>query len=148
MNKLDHMIDNTIKWSKNHLNSEKYLMKCLAFVEDALELSNGIEIFGGDTAKESADLYADSISTGEPPRGSFVFYDCKGEIDGVSNNWGHVGFAINDGKIIHSWGHIRVDNYLDVEKLEGSDTWESPSYIGWVPLERVLIGYRKKAICI
>jgi len=30
---------------------------CLAFVEDALERSNEIEIFGGDTAKESADLY-------------------------------------------------------------------------------------------
>ena len=148
MNRLDLMIENTVKWSKNHLNSEKYIMKCLSFVEDALEKSNGIEIYGGDTAKESADLYADSIQDGEPPRGSFVFYDCEGEIDGEFNNWGHVGFSIGDGKIIHSWGHIRIDNYLAAEKLEGSDTWHSPSYIGWVPLDRVLIGYRKKEICV
>jgi len=142
------MIENTIKWSENHLNSDKYLKNCLAFVEDSLEMSNEIEIFGGDTAKESADLYADSIYTGPPLRGSFVFYDCEGEIDGTFTNWGHVGFAINDGKIIHSWDHIRIDNYLDAEKLEGSDTWKSPTYIGWVPLERVLIGHRKKELCV
>jgi len=29
----------------------------LAFAEDALERSNNIEIFGGDSAKKSADLY-------------------------------------------------------------------------------------------
>ena len=148
MNGLDLMIENTVKWSKSHLDSEKYIMKCLSFVEDALEISNGIEIYGGDTAKESADLYANSINTGEPPRGSFVFYDCKGEIDGKFDNWGHVGFCIGDGKIIHSWGHIRIDNFLSAENLERSDTWHSPSYIGWVPLDRVLIGYRKKEICV
>ncbi|HAG42841.1 MAG TPA: hypothetical protein DCL31_04985, partial [Clostridium sp.] len=50
-------VNNAIEWAKNHLNSREYCYHCLAFVEDALERSNDIEIFGGDTAKESADLY-------------------------------------------------------------------------------------------
>lgn len=148
MSKLDIIIDNTIQWSKSHLNSDKYIMKCLAFVEDALEKSNGIEIFGGDTAKESADLYADSITKGIPPKGSFVFYNCNGKINDQFDNWGHVGFSLGDGKVIHAWGHIRIDNYLELEALEGSSTGETPEYIGWVPLKRVLIGHKKKEICI
>ncbi|GAF24390.1 hypothetical protein JCM19047_4280 [Bacillus sp. JCM 19047] len=52
-------------------------------MEDALERSNNVEIFGGDSAKESAGLYDDSISEGKPPKGSFVFYDCSGPINGI-----------------------------------------------------------------
>lgn len=65
--------DNAIKWAKGHLNSKEYCYRCLAFVEDALERSNNIEIFGGDTAKESADLYEAHKHTDMPPKGSFVF---------------------------------------------------------------------------
>lgn len=55
---------------------------CLAFVEDALERSNDIEIFGGDTAKESADLYEENMQTGIPPKETIVFNNCLGVING------------------------------------------------------------------
>lgn len=58
----------------------------MAFVEDALERSNNIEIFGGDIAKESADIYEAHMQTGMPPKGTFAFYDCNGVINGVRKN--------------------------------------------------------------
>jgi hypothetical protein len=43
----------------------------LAFVEDALERSDNIEISGGDTAKESGNLYGPCKHTKIPPKGTF-----------------------------------------------------------------------------
>lgn len=145
MNKnFDEYIHNAIKWAKGHLNSKDYCFICLAFVEDALERSNNIEIFGGDTAKESADLYGAYMNSGMPPKGTFVFYDCIGEIKGVRKNWGHVGLSIGNGEVIHAWDKVRVDPYLEVEKLTAAPGWEKPKLIGWVPLERIMLGFQKK----
>ncbi len=138
------MIDNALQWAFKYLNSTDYQFKCLGFVEDALERSNNIEIFGGDTAKESADLYKASMQTEIPPKGTFVFYNCTGPIDGITKNWGHAGLAIGDGKVIHAWDKVRVDRYLDIETIITAPGWEKPRYIGWVPLERVLVGYQEK----
>lgn len=55
------MIENMIHWAEDRLGESQYAGWCLSFIEDALEQSNGIEIFGGDSAKESALLYADDI---------------------------------------------------------------------------------------
>lgn len=140
----DEYIDNAIEWAKDHLNSTNYCLHCLAFVEDALERSNNIEIFGGDSAKESADLYEAEKHTDMPPRGTFAFYDCSGIIDGEYKNWGHVGLSIGNGEIIHAWDKVRIDNYLDVEKLMTAPGWEKPKFIGWVPLERIMVGYQRK----
>ena len=48
-----------ISWTKDQLGNSDYAGWCLSFIEDALEKSNGIEIFGGDSAKESALLYGE-----------------------------------------------------------------------------------------
>lgn len=140
----DNYINNAIEWAKGHLNSEEYCYHCLAFVEDALERSNNIEIFGGDTAKESADLYEAGKNKDIPPKGTFVFYDCLGIIDGEHKNWGHVGLSICNGKVIHAWDKVRVDNYLEVEKLMTGPGWEKPKFIGWVGLERIMVGSQRK----
>ncbi|MBM0067508.1 NlpC/P60 family protein [Alkalicoccobacillus gibsonii] len=137
-------IDNAISWAEDRLGSIDYAYICLAFVEDALERSNHIEIFGGDSAKESANLYAESISEGIPQKGSFVFYDCSGPINGDYKNWGHVGLSIGHGKVIHAWDKVRINGYLDIENLSGAPGWNSPKIIGWVPLERIMQGYQKK----
>lgn len=137
-------INNAIEWAKGHLNSKEYCFICLAFVEDALERSNDIEIFGGDTAKESADLYEASMQTGIPPKGTFVFYDCLGVINGERKNWGHVGLSIGNGEVIHAWNQVRIDNYNDIEKLNAASGWEKPKFIGWVPLERIMVGFQRK----
>lgn len=47
------MTTNMIAWAKEKLGIREYAGWCLSFIEDALEQSNDIEIFGGDSAKES-----------------------------------------------------------------------------------------------
>jgi hypothetical protein len=135
---------NAIAWAKERLDSTDYKYKCLAFVEDAYERGNALEIFGGSSAKESADLYRASLHCGIPPEGAFVFYDCYGVIDGKYQNWGHVGLALGGGAVIHAWNKVRIDNYLDIPNLQAAPGWTSPKYIGWVPVERILAGYVDK----
>lgn len=131
-------IDNMITWAMNKLGSTEYNGWCLSFVEDALEKSNNIEIFGGDSARESYELYKDEINYGKPIKGSFVFYDCDC-FDESNNliNYGHVGICIGDGKVIHAFDKVRIDDYLEIEKLKAL-TGDHPSYLGYVKIERVL----------
>ena len=130
---------NAITWALAREGKAEYASWCLSFIEDAVEVSNGIELFGGDCAKESAQLYADSLHTGEPEPGAFVFYDCSGVTPtGEIHDWGHCGLCIGDGKITHAWDKIRTDDYLALEQLSPAPGWTPPKYLGWVPLERVL----------
>ena len=137
---LQTVAKNAAEWAQSQLGSNEYLFRCLAFVEDAVEKGNGIEIFGEDCAKGSAELYGADGHSGEPPAGAFVFYDCTGEISEIRRNWGHVGLSLGDGRVIHAWDRVRVDFYRDVERLEGAPGWSIPRLIGWAPLERVLQG--------
>lgn len=140
-------IANAIRWARERLGSTDYPFLCLAFVEDAYEESNHVEIFGGSSAKESADEYQAARNTGEPPLGAFVFYDCAGTIDGEYKNWGHVGLYSGEGKVIHAWDKVRMDDYRDVRSLSPAPGWTKPRYLGWAPIERIFIGYRKKTGC-
>ena len=134
---LYELTENMLSWAEDKLGSEVYAGWCLSFIEDALEKSSGIEIFGGDSAKESALLYADAMRQGMPERGAFVFYDCvcKGPEGPV--NWGHCGISLGDGSIIHAWDAVRIDDYRDISAMTAL-TGDHPKYIGWVPVERVL----------
>ena len=82
-------------------------------------------------------MYKDALQGGIPERGSFVFYDCLclGEEGPV--NWGHCGIGLGDGRVIHAWDKVRIDDCLEVEKLT-APTGDHPKYLGWVPLKRVL----------
>ena len=140
----DLYIENAITWAKARVNSPEYAFKCLAFVEDAYEESNNVEIFGGSTAKESADEYNASENAGFPPPGAFVFYDASGTLFNEYKNYGHVGLHIGDGDVVHVWDRIRIDNYLELENLSSAPGWSNPKYIGWTPAERIFAGYRKK----
>lgn len=119
-------------------------MRCLAFVEDAYERSNGIEVFGGSSAKESADRYEAWRNVTNPEKGAFVFYECSGLVQGELKDWGHVGLCIGGNEVIHAWDKIRVNNYLEIENLSPAPEWTKPKYIGWVPLDRILEGFRIK----
>ena len=134
---------NAIKWAKAMLGNTKYIGLCLAFVEDAYEKSNQIEMFGGDTAKESAEQYGAKKNTGEPPLGSLVFYNWTGRINGVVKNWGHVGLSLGDGKIIHAWDKVRIDYWGEMEKIGVPPDSSSLTYIGWVSPDIFLLGFRK-----
>ncbi|HHV60909.1 MAG TPA: C40 family peptidase [Clostridiaceae bacterium] len=140
----DTYVENAIKWAKEKASLKEYMFKCLAFVEDAYGISNNVEIFGGSCARESADEYEACKNSGIPPAGAFVFYDTYGTIHGEYKNYGHVGLHIGNGEIIHAWDKIRIDNYLDVQKLPTAPGWTSLKLIGWEPVERIFLGYRKK----
>lgn len=139
----DHYIDNAIAWALARLGDDSYCFRCLAFVEDAYEQSNAIEMFGGDSAKESADEYGvTGTPQGIPPRGAFVFYDMSGELFDEHANYGHVGLHLGDGRVVHAWDEVRIDDMLAVENLEPAEGWTQPRYIGWAPVERILEGHR------
>jgi len=131
------MIENMIQWALEKEGQPIYVGWCLAFCEDALEESNEIEIFGGDSAKESSEMYMDGMRTGTPERGAFVFYDCLCLSEDGPINWGHCGICLGEGKIIHAWDRIRINDYQEIESLTAI-TGDHPKYIGWVPIERVL----------
>ncbi len=131
------MIENMISWAMEHLGKAEYIGWCLSFIEDALEESNEIEIFGGDSAKESCEMYSDALQAGLPEKGAFVFFDCLCPSEDGPVNWGHCGISLGDGQVIHAWNKIRIDSYQDIEKLTAV-TGDHPKYLGWVSIERVL----------
>ena len=131
------LIDNMISWAESRLGITDYAGWCLSFIEDALEMSNGIEIFGGDSAKESCEMYSDALRTDIPEKGAFVFYDCLCPSENGPVNWGHCGIALGDGRVIHAWDKVRIDDYRAIEKLTAL-TGDHPKHIGWVPVVRVL----------
>jgi cell wall-associated NlpC family hydrolase len=143
----DHLIaaDRAIDWAMEWLGSPAYATRCLAFVEDAVERANDIEIFGGDDASESAAIYDAGSRTTAPTRGAFAFYRAEGVILGRRRDWGHVGLSVGDGTVIHAWDRVRRDDYRDVPLLPAAPGWEQPVWLGWVPLGRVLEGSRARA---
>lgn len=144
-NQTELYIDNAIAWAERQLGRDDYCFRCLAFVEDAYEEANAIEIFGGSSAKESADEYGVSGSIMEiPPRGAFVFYDMTGDIVGKHENYGHVGLHLGDGRVIHAWDEIRIDSLAAIETLEPAEGWTQSRYIGWAPAQRILQGHEIK----
>ena len=69
---MEKLTENMIRWAESKLGSTEYAGWCLAFIEDALEISNHIEIYGGDSAKESCEMCKDVLRGGVPERGAFV----------------------------------------------------------------------------
>ena len=129
--------ENMVRWAEAKTGSTEYVDWCLSYIEDALEISNHIEIFGGDCARQSCEMYSDALLTGEPERGAFAFYDCLCPGENGPINWGHCGIGLGEGMVIHAWDVVRTDGYLQIENL-CSVIGEHPKYIGWVPLSRVL----------
>ena len=134
---LNEFTENMISWAEDKLGSKEYAGWCLSFIEDALEISNNVEVFGGDSAKESCELYKDALQGGVPERGAFVFYDCLCPGESGPVNWGHCGISLGDSRVIHAWDIVRIDDYLAIEKMTAL-TGDHPEYLGWVALERVL----------
>ena len=141
------LVERALAWAADHLGDASYAGRCLAFVEDAYERSNGIEVFGGASAAESAGLYGTApIGGGPPPAGALVFYACAGPLGGTTEPWGHCGLSLGDGRVIHAWDVVRVDTLRAVESLPLSPGWTTPRLIGWTPVERLLEDARPHAL--
>jgi cell wall-associated NlpC family hydrolase len=142
-----NIIDGALRWALNHLGSAEYPGRCYLFCEDAYELGADIILDGqGSTAKEAAQAYlarmaaAEIVVGGVPPRGAYVFYDCAGPLDGQHRNWGHMGLSLGDGRVIHAWNVVRVDDLHTVEQLVPLSGWSQPQYTGWAAPEVILVG--------
>jgi cell wall-associated NlpC family hydrolase len=142
----DELAHAAVAWALARVGQQSHALRCLAFVEDAYERANGIEIFGGSSAAESAAIYGlKPYRSAEPPTaGSFVFYECGGPIGGETRGWGHVGLATGDGRVVHAWDTIRVDPAPQVEQLTAAEGWSAPRLAGWVAPQRVLAGHRAR----
>ncbi len=135
---MKNIVENMIAYAEGLLGSEKYGGWCLSFIEDCLEKGNGIEIHGGDCARESCEMYGAFLKKGEPERGSFVFYDCLCSCEGAVHNYGHCGISLGEGRVIHALGEVRIDGYLDIENAPMGEDLPKPKYIGWVSVEDVV----------
>ena len=144
MTQTDPIIANALAWAQAHLGETRYATWCLSFVEDAFERSNDIEVDGYATTKEAADGYSARDDGSVPPAGALVFYDWHGEINGVDKNWGHVGLALGDGRVIHALAEVRIDATRDVVALLPPHDSHPARYIGWVPAEVVLKGAKPR----
>ena len=137
-----------VSWALKQLGSAKYPALCYAFCEDAYELGGNIVLDGqGRTAREAADYYLPRASTDPsacPPLGSYVFFDCFGELKGKYRNWGHMGLSLGEGRIVHSWdGVVRLDEIRAVAALPALPGWTQPVYTGWCPPELILVGMQE-----
>ena len=135
-----------VRWALARVGERTAPGRCLAFVEDAYERANGIEIFGGSSASESAAQYGTRPydEAEPPPAGALVFYACGGPVDGIHRDWGHVGLAIGDGRVVHALDEVRVDDVAAVGMLDLGPGWSRARLVGWTPPARVLAGHRRR----
>ncbi|MBR3355625.1 MAG: hypothetical protein IKG47_09800 [Oscillospiraceae bacterium] len=96
-------------------------------------------MFGGDSAKESCELYKDALRGGVPERGAFVFYDCLCPGENGPVNWGHCGISFGNGRVIHAWDRVRIDDYLAIEKLTAYYTRKNQLIMTWDNLPQVIL---------
>ncbi len=73
-----------------------------------------------------------------------MFFDCSGPVDGVRRDWGHVGLALGDGRIVHAWGDVRIDAIDEMSRLPAAGGWTLPACVGWAPPERILLDARRR----
>lgn len=132
-------------WALARLDDEQYRGVCYGFLEDAYEYGNDIELDGqGTTAFEAAEAYG-CRKDGPPPRGAYVFFDTVCEVNGELARWGHIGLSLGDGRVVHAWDVVRVDSIEAVERLVVPPTWTAPTYLGWAPVEQILVNARAGA---
>ncbi len=136
------LVEGAVRWALARLGDAGFRGRCYAFLEDAYEHGNGLVLDGqGRSAREAADAYG-CRKDGPPPRGAYVFFDCLCEVDGERRNWGHMGLSLGDGRIVHAWDVVRVERLEEVEQLDVPPGWTRPAYLGWAPVERILVNAR------
>ncbi len=138
------LVERAIAWALARRGSRDYGGRCLAFVEDAYERANGIEVFGGASAAESAALYGTQPIKGDPPRGTLVFFAWRGAIGDEVAEWGHVGISLGDGAVVHAWDEVRVDLLEAIAALPSSSGWAAPRPLGWTAVARLLADARPR----
>lgn len=124
-----------ISWAQNNLGSRHWYELCLRFVANAFmqqgdppaEIPEGtwtsaLDAVNGD---EDFDLVLKDPDRWEnAPRGALIFFGKTKE-----NQFGHVGIYLGDGRMIHSYGKVRIDDVEQIGKLDQGRL--IGSYMGW-----------------
>jgi cell wall-associated NlpC family hydrolase len=140
------LVTRALEWATARRGDPSYAGRCLAFVEDAFERANQIEVFGEASAAEAAaalDL-ARYEAAHPPAAGSLVFFACGGPLNGVEREWGHVGIALGDGRVVHAWDVVRIDDALEIPRLGPAPGWSAARLIGWASAGRLLRDHRPR----
>ena len=108
-------IETVISWAMSKLGSQSYAYLCQKFVAHAY--SQVAPLVSKETAKLAANAWCTHPGDKNPPRGATVYYNWYGRVDGVYANYGHVGIALGDGRVIHAYGN-RVNGGLTLPSVE------------------------------
>ena len=128
----DSQVESAIAWAIEKTGSPDYSYKCLGFVQDAYR-NGGITLTGlpWGTAKNAATIFkAETNKDKVVPRGAAVFYNWEGTLGGTTQNWGHVGIALQTGK----YDEIDVISAFDYVYIESGGYLAygmNMDYIGW-----------------
>ena len=128
----DSKVESAIAWAIENIGRTDYSYKCLSFVQDAYR-KGGINLTGlpWGTAKNAATIFkAEANKDKVVPRGAAVFYNWEGTVGGTTQNWGHVGIALQTGE----YDEIDVINALEYVSIEPGGYlahYTDMDYIGW-----------------
>jgi 23S rRNA (uracil1939-C5)-methyltransferase len=125
-------VESAIAWAIENIGKTDYNYRCLGFVQDAYK-NGGLTLAGAPlgTAKKAATAFkAEANKDKIVPRGAAVFYNWEGTLGNTTQNWGHVGIALQTGK----YDEIDVINALDYVCVESGGYLAhamNMDYIGW-----------------
>jgi hypothetical protein len=128
----DPRVEGAIAWAIENIGRTDYEYRCLGFVQDAYR-SGGLTLTGklADTAKNTATNFNAAANRDKiVPRGAAVFYDWEGTLGGTTQNWGHVGIALQTG----NQDEIDIINALDTVSIDSGayfSYYADMNYIGW-----------------
>jgi len=125
-------VESAIAWAIENIGRTDYIYKCLAYVQDAYR-NGGLTLTKTPwgTAKNAATIFnAEANKDKIVPRGAAVFYDWEGTIWGTTQNYGHVGIALQTGK----YDEIDIVSAFDEVYIETGGYLAygmAMDYIGW-----------------
>ncbi|NLX92066.1 MAG: copper amine oxidase N-terminal domain-containing protein [Firmicutes bacterium] len=128
----DSQVESAIAWAIENIGRTDYSYKCLRFVQDAYR-NGGLTLTGmpWGSAKNAATIFnAEANKDKIVPRGAAVFYNWEGTVGGTTQNWGHVGIALETGK----YDEIDIINALEYVSIEPGAYlahYTAMDYIGW-----------------
>jgi hypothetical protein len=131
------IIESAIAWGKARLGWTDWEGKCYVFVREAFwQAGVSKEMLPKAGAIDPQKPWAVSVAKwfhdrGQlrmdqaPPRGALVFYG--GNFRTAARVWheGHVGISLGDGQIVHAFGPVRIDDYLNISGVLDHD------FMGW-----------------
>lgn len=120
----DSRIEQAISWANKQIGSQAYNYWCLKFVGEAFR-QGGISNAGYMTATQAGNKLITNTDK-NPPRGAVVFWNWYGTIDGVYDNYGHVGISLGNGQVIHAdYNGVKITGLdLSGRTYRGWGTWK------------------------